>query len=96
MSAADFVPVLSSRTYGTPFAFKNDCSVPKLTAKFTFCGMSPTTSAIFNAFNLLTTTPATLPFSPNSGPPPSRQKPNDLVSSASISPEIGSAIPAVR
>src|SRR5262249_9738247 len=69
ISADVFVPVLSSRTYGMPLAFKNDCNVPKLTAKLTFCGMSPISSAIFSASNLPTTTPATLPFSPNRGPP---------------------------
>jgi hypothetical protein len=60
MSAGVFAAVLSSRTYGTSLAFKNDCNVPKLTAKFTFCGISPMTSAIFNALSLPTTTPTGL------------------------------------
>src|SRR5262245_19497080 len=57
MSAGVFPAILLSRTYGTSLAFKNDRNVPKLTAKFTFCGMSPMTSAIFNALSLPTTTP---------------------------------------
>ena len=69
-SARFSAPVLAAVRGWTPCSRRKASASVPLTAKLTFCGMSPPViCATRAAFSLETTTPMTLPRLSNSGPP---------------------------